>query len=268
MKFVLILCALSSCAFLSLPAATVLQVQHIGSNDPRTEGFSGPSPTATNVITQAVTVGGTAAWSITDPGIAPDGKSNNNNYTKTFTDAQLVSLLQNGWSMSATVSIPNDTPTIGVAWNADSQAWVGAYYKHAPTIEGIATATQRIAWGLMLGRDAAGKTLASLYLSGKPSITLDPGFHTYEWFYNPLTKLASVYVDGQYWTDYAGTISTTGTINQFYWGDNNGQSAATNLPRTAYYSHVLYSIAPEPSKTLLSTLALGWLVLRRKRRMA
>lgn len=266
MKFFILFCFITWFGQ-SLYAATVLHVEHNGSANPITQGFSAGSPSTTNIQLGPITVGGVEAWRIMDPGIAPGGKSNSNNYSKTFDDNALLALMTHGWSMKATVSVPVADPTTNTAWAVGSQMWVGGYYKHAasPDLGSIAASTQRMAWGLMLGRNASNQTVVGLHGYSAAQTTLAPGFHDYELIYNPVTKKANVYIDGAFWTEYAGAVSTTGTSNMFYWGDNNNQSVATNNPMAAYYSHVSYTIAPEPSMAVLSLAGFASLLLRRKR---
>lgn len=236
-------------------ASTVL-FSHSGSTNPSTEGWNRTS--TTTVEAGAYTDNGHEVWRVYDPGLAAgSGVYTNLTYVASLNAALKDSVIESGWQLSATLSMPTDDPNDSIAWSNGSNTWVGFIVNDGDT-------GNRRAWALTFGRDVDGKTLLSAYGSGG-ALTLDPGYHDYSMLYDPLTSLATITVDGEVWKTYTGgVISGTGT-NQVYWGDNNGQSA-TQTPRAAYYESIELSIAPEPSRLAFLLLGAAGLCTARRRR--
>jgi len=131
---------------LSSAFAATLLFSHNGSTDPTTEGWS--RSTATTTVTGAAyDDDGTAVWRVTDPGNSSGGTGLY--YFRTMNATTLDTVMTSGWELSATISVPTDDPTSGIAWGVDSNTWLG----FAAT-EGAG----RRYWALMFGRDASGNT--------------------------------------------------------------------------------------------------------------
>lgn len=251
------LLALSFCALL-LPcaahSATVL-FSHTGSNNPTTEGWT-RSLTTSTVTGEAYNDNGTPVWKITDPGQSSGGT--NLYYQASMNATVLSNALTAGWELSATISIPTDDPTSGVAWSADSNIWLGFI--------GTDPGGGRRYWALQFGRDATGSTRVAATGFGT-SKTLAPGYHDYSLAYDPATAQVTISIDGEVWqTGYAGVTAGAGS-SIIYWGDNNGQSTAIP-PRSAYFESVQFSVGlvPEPSRLLLLAAGAVMACGRRKRR--
>lgn len=225
-------------------ASTVL-LTHQGSTDPTTEGWG--KTATTTVVGEAYNDDGREVWRVYDPGLSSGGT--NLTYSTSLTVAEVASVMETGWELSATLSIPTTDPTEDVAWANGSNTWVGFIMNE--------TASNRRLWALTFGRSASGDTLVSAYgVSG--TLTLAPGYHDYSLVYDPITALVSISVDGELWKTYGGgSLSGNGT-QLVYWGDNFGQSAS-QPERSAYYESVQFTSAPEPSRLLL--LGLGMMAL-------
>lgn len=231
-----------------------------GSSAPTTQGWS-TSSSATHVIGSSYNDNGTNVWRIYDPGTAAGGGTLANlNYATTLNTTLKDSVMASGWELSATLKIPETDPTSSVAWALGSNTWVGF-------IANNAAAGNRQLWALQWGRDASGNAIVSAYgTSG--SLTLAPGYHDYSIVYDPLTSLASIFIDGEFWKTYGGgPIAGTGS-NQVYWGDNSSQ-AVSQPERSAYYASVEFTMntaaVPEPSRLLLITLTGLFFGMRRRR---
>lgn len=250
------LLALALCALLmpcTAHASTVL-LTHNGSTNPTTEGWSRSIVTST-VIGEAYDDNGTPVWRLTDPG-DPGASSAHLYYHGTVNATNLNTALTQGWELSATIKIPENDPTSGVAWTTSSNTWLGFIAPEATNV--------RRYWALIFGRSATGDTLVQAN-GGGPVKTLAPGYHDYSLVYDPVTARVTISIDGEVWqTGYNGT-TTAGSTATVYWGDNNSQSA--DIPnRSAYYESVQFSVGavPEPSRFLL--LGLGVLMLQARRR--
>ena len=250
----------------TLPAATVL-LSHQGSTDPTTEGWarSTGGSTPANMISSAYDDNGTAVWRIEDTGTATTGTGLY--FQATMNATKTTEVLTNGWELSSTMKLPSADPNSSTAWATGSNTWVGYLVAN----DGLGV---RRGWALVFGRNTSGQTLVNLYKAGTPvSRTLDSGYHDYSIFYDPVTHLATVLIDGVVWvTDYAGNdLGAPAGNNQVYWGDNNAQSTL-QTGRAAYYESVQFTqlaAAPEPSRAMLLLMAWAawcWPRARRKRR--
>ena len=248
-----------ACLSMSAKASTVLLSYSAGAADP-TPSAQGWGGTGTSTVTgQAFDDNGRQVWRVYDPGLAAVSGSvvTNRTYGRTITEAMKNSVMDQGWELSATLSIPTDDPAGGNVIGVSSNIWVGFIANEE---------TGRRLWALQWGRAANGDTLVSAYgVSG--TLTLSPGYHDYSMLYDPLTELVSIYVDGEFWKTYNGGVLTGSGTNQIYWGDNNGQSTVQD-PRAAYYESVTFSAMtiPEPSRMLLMVIGSLSLIWHRKRR--
>lgn len=230
-------------------ASTVL-LTHQGSTNPTTEGWT--RTTTTTVVGSAYNDNGREVWRVYDPGLSSGGT--NLAYASSLSVAEVASVMETGWQLSATLSIPTSDPSENVAWANGGNTWVGLLINETPT-------TRRI-WALTFGRSATGETLVGTY-GASGSLTLPAGYHDYSMVYDPITALVSISVDGELWKTYAGGALSGNSTPQVYWGDNLGQSA-TQDPRSAYFESVQFSSVPEPSRLVF--LALGLLALGGRRR--
>lgn len=250
------LLALSACALLwpcAAHSATVL-FSHNGSADPATEGWN-RSTTTTTVTGTAYDDDGTAVWKVTDPGNSTGGTSLY--YHAAMNATVLSTAMTSGWELSATLSIPTDDPTSGVAWTTTGNTWLGFIANESAGV--------RRYWALIFGRAANGDTLVAANGFGTAR-TLSPGYHDYSLVYDPVTTQVTISIDGEVWqTGYTGSTTGAGS-NTVYWGDNSGQTAVIP-PRSTYYESVQFSIgaAPEPSRFFLLASGLFTLQFRRRR---
>lgn len=233
-----------------LSSASTVLFSHVGSTNPTSQGWS--RTTTTTVVGEAYNDNGREVWRVYDPGYASGGT--NLSYSATLNASLLGSVMEAGWELSSTLSVPVDDPADTIARAAGSNIWVGF-------IANESGGGRRI-WALMFGRTDTGETLVSTY-GGGSSLTLDPGYHSYSIQYDPITTLATVRIDGEVWKTYSGATLAGSGSNQVYWGDNSGQTTVVP-PRSAYYESVTFSIAPEPGRALL--LGLGALVATCRRR--
>lgn len=247
MKIPLLLLAAAGLPLLS-PAATLL-FSHAGSTNPADEGWTRTS--TTTVVGEAYNDNGRDVWRIHDPGYATGGTSLN--YAQSMNAAMVSTVMEAGWELSATLSVPVDDPDDTIARAASGNIWVGFIINE--------TAGRRI-WAFNFGRSETGDTLVTTYGGGSP-MTLDPGYHTYSIRYDPVTELAAVSIDGEVWKTYGGATLAGSGANQVYWGDNSGQNAVVPA-RTAYYEAVSFAMAPEPGRMLL--LGIGAMCLAGRRR--
>lgn len=244
----------------TLQAATVLY-SHQGATDPTTEGWAKSTSSATTIVTSAYTDVADnyrQSWRIYDPGATSGGTGLY--YQTSLTAPKVTDILSTGWECNATVKIPTLDPNENAAWTTGSNTWVG--FLAANDGSG-----NRRAWALMLGRNATGGTIVSVF--GGTNKTLSPGYHDYSMVYDPATKLTTVSIDGEVWlTDYAGSNQgAAGGSSLLYWGDNNAQSLPQTA-RAAYYESVefiQYSAVPEPGRMLLLSSALVVWALRRRK---
>jgi hypothetical protein len=244
-----------ACFPLGAAASTVL-FSYTGGSAPSTQGWGGTS--TSTVVGEAFNDNGRQVWRVYDPGLAAVSGSviTNRTYAATLNEAQKNSVIDQGWELSATISIPTNDPASGSVIGVSSNIWVGFIANEE--------AGRRL-WALQWGRAANGDTLVSAYgVSG--TLTLAPGYHDYSLLYDPLTELVTISVDGEVWKTYSGGLLTGSGSNQVYWGDNNGQSVVQD-PRAAYYESVTFSTnIPEPSRMLLIVMGSMGLIWQRKRR--
>lgn len=243
------------CLPLGAAASTVL-FSYTGGSAPSTQGWGGT--TTSTVVGEAFNDNGRQVWRVYDPGLAAVSGSvvTNRTYGTTISESQKNSVIDQGWELSATLSIPTNDPAGGSVIGVSSNIWVGFIANEE--------AGRRL-WALQWGRAANGDTLVSAYgVSG--TLTLAPGYHDYSMIYNPLTELVTISVDGTVWKTYSGGVLTGSGTNQVYWGDNNGQNTVQD-PRAAYYESVTFSttVVPEPSRMLLMVIGGICLMGYRKR---
>lgn len=232
-------------------AASTILFSHSGSANPTTEGWSRTS--TSNVVASAYNDNGREVWRVYDAGLTTS--ANNLNYSASLNAAAVASVMDSGWELSATLSVPVDDPDHSIAMAAGSNIWIGFI------ING--SATTRRAWAFMFGRAENGDTLVSTYGSGS-AVTLSPGYHDYSMVYDPATALVTVSIDGEFWKTYAGSSSSGNSTQQVYWGDNSGQTV-TQPGRAVYYESVQFAAVPEPSRALLAGLGIAFLGFRRRR---
>jgi hypothetical protein len=232
-------------------AASTILLSHSGSNNPTTEGWSRPANS--NVVAEAYNDNGREVWRVYDAGVSTS--NNNLSYSSTLNDAAVASVMDSGWELSATLSVPGDDPDHSIAMAAGSNIWVGFIINESPT--------NRRAWALMFGRAANGDTLVSTYGSGTAR-TLSPGYHDYSMVYDPVTALVTVSIDDEVWKTYAGGSLANNSTQQVYWGDNSGQTV-TQPGRAAYYESIQFSSVPEPSRMLYMGFGIALLGVRRRR---
>lgn len=234
-------------------AASTILFSHSGSANPTTEGWSRTS--TSNVVAEAFNDNGREVWRVYDAGLTTS--ANNLNYSASLNAAAVASVMDTGWELSATLSVPADDPDHSIALAVGSNMWIGFIINDS--------ATTRRAWAFMFGRTAEGDTLVNTYgPGGGSSLTLSPGYHDYSMVYDPATALVTVSVDGEFWKTYAGASSTGNSTQQVYWGDNSGQTS-TQPGRAVYYESVQFAAIPEPSRAVFMGLGVAFLGFRRRR---
>lgn len=210
--------------------------QHSGFTDPTAEGFSvltSGSPSLTPVMADL----GHNAW-----GIGLNSGADIAQYSRSLTPQEKAEAGANGWIMSLTLRIvpPFSSPTYGMF----AQFSMGG--------KSIA---------VLFGAENTGDPVVRLGGTYYTVTGGDSGYHNYELMYSPQTEIASLWVDGSYLAETAG--SQTLDTAKFSWG--GGQ----HPPGSAYanWSDVSLSIIPEPnSASLLWLGALLSIFLHRRLR--
>ncbi len=251
--FIFSSCLLLGCLSSGLQAATLL-FSHQGANNPTSEGWTFSGTVETGPVTNDLETG-LDAWRVYEQG---GGVAHAGTYNKTLTSTQLSDALLTGWTLDATIRYVAPDPLVALSPN--NNAWCTFLVD-----EGVAG--KRDLYGLFFGNDAQGNTQVRLYSTGA-TYTLAPGYHDYKIVWDPLTQLASFFIDGELKvSDYGGsTIDNPGT-SRVYWGDNT--TTIVNDGRGAHYAYVGLSVGPasvpEPGRSLLLVVALGsCLALRRR----
>jgi len=235
----------------SAHASTVL-FNHTGAANPTTEGWTTSGSSENGAIVDDLGTG-IDAWKVIE-----QGGANSRTYNQTLTTTQLSDALLTGWTLDATIRFVPPDPLASTALS--NNAWCTFLVD-----EGVAGS--RDLYGIYFGCDVDGNTLVRLYSTGA-TYTLTPGYHDYSLVWDPVTQLASFFIDGELKvSDYVGSTITNSGTSRVYWGDNTTTNATTE--RGAHYSYVGFSIgtaaAPEPNKILLLGVALVAVVTRRRR---
>lgn len=237
----------------SANAATLL-FSHTGAANPTTEGWTFGGTVQTGAITNDQG-SGVDAWRVYE-----QGGTNSGTYNRTLTTSQLSEALLTGWTLDATIRFVPPDPL--AASGPSNNAWCTLLID-----EGVAG--KRELYGLYFGNDAEGNTLVRPYGGvGSVIYTVSPGYHDYSLVWDPVTQLASFYIDGELKSsDYTG--ATIDNVNQtrVYWGDNTTTSVTPG--RGAHYAYVGLTVGtamvPEPGRLSLVMLAAVGCLWRRRR---
>ena len=234
-----LLCAAACIAGVTQTArADVIVAQHLGMTDPLSESWA-KIDVNDGAVCAGYDDGGTLMWEVAST------YANGSAYVQDATAAELSAMQTYGWSMIASVKVPeySKTPDYSRAIIVDDG--VRDYYLKF----GTDTTNQRVQWEA--GANAGFATLSGGY-----------SYHTYEIRVAPGASSASVYADGELlasgWTGYA-----SGEAHNVFFG-NVGSSAGT----CDFASVTLTHGVPEPTVVILLVSGVAGLVcsVRRSRK--
>jgi hypothetical protein len=227
-------------------AEAAIIVQHSGSADPTTEGWTAVIPSSGITVGAVVNDLGSGfdAWMVDDNSNAANG-----GYNVTPTGAQVAQASTQGWVLRTRLRVVDAT-----ALMQD----VCAIYRDGAT-----------SWDMRFGRESDGDPIVQLVTtSGGPTFTLQGAGNTYnlwELRYDPVAGSADLFVNGvERLSDYTGfSIAQTFVI----WG-----AASTADTGQGNYNLVQFEIfdqaqvVPEPTSLTLFGLGAAALVISSRRR--
>jgi hypothetical protein len=238
-----LLAALPAAFFLHFADAQVV-VQHLGANDPKTEGFQLKvvNPPWGNYVLLGPVLDdlGRDAWSIKPDWIQP-GAGAYANYTYSLSSQQQQDALTYGWVMSATLRLVEDGPQ-SLTFYTGTEFFRLIFRKW----NGVP----------MVGTSGSGAFLLEYS---------DGGYHSYSLLYDAVDKVASLWVDGvELGMEVRGRSSTeAGELSLHTGGD---------APSHIHWSEFSLTIIPEPATVALlagaAALFLAGIVRRRWRKNA
>lgn len=227
-------------------AAQAAIVEHVGSNDPTTEGFTYETASNGTVTTGAViNDGGVDAWKVDDNATNDYGL-----YYQGFSSADQASLLAQGFTATMKLRIadtPSDAPGGAVAFDLN----LGSTHKR---------------FLVYFGTNADGDP--NFYFNdgnfSYPVATgAGGGYHTFKLIYDPVTTTADVYLDATQlkddWAGLSGSTQRGQTFGQAVFGSGSGGDTGQGN----YASFVV--AVPEPASVALMGLGVVALVGRRRR---
>ena len=188
---------------------------HYGTNDPTAEGWS-VAGNATGVAVGSVEG---RAWMIDDN----SGTLGKQNYYTTLSGDQLEIAETDGWRYSFDLKIV-DEPTA-----ADGAVQAGVVMPEGRKFI--------VTFG---AEDDGDPVLVLLGDAGEDTFVLDgfgPGYHIYEWFFDPISQTIDLYADDLLVALNHAGASNPGTFNQVFWGSNSGDGVGA-----AYYRIVEFEV--------------------------
>jgi hypothetical protein len=226
--------------------AGVIVSQHVGANDPTTEGWldtdGGAGSSVGPVFNDAAS--GFDAWQVHDT-----GSTRIRNYQQHPPASIMGQALQQGWTLRARVRVVDPaTPADG-------------------PISFDVSLINRV-FHLDIGSDADGDPVVRLLDDTTPpaEFTIQGaggGYHLFEMIYDPTTLLADVRVDSQHVADYEGYLSPLTVILHSVRFGGDGDAGRGN------YNLVQFEVVPEPGGgAAVGTALLVAIAVRRRQRNA
>jgi hypothetical protein len=234
------------CAALSPWAGAAPILQHVGANNPTTEGFNPTGGAGLEGIRYATNDNGTPAWVIQDTNAPLNSGFGYLNNLSAVQRGQLANQWHVGWTFKvAAASAPDDVTPFSVRFI---------------NTNGLST-TERDYWvkySLTNGTDLR------IVLNAGPALTVPGaavGFHTWDLRRtNPASTVAEFYYDGAFLTNYSG-FDDPGEGYYLMWVAQGADT--TSLTE---WTSMIVEVVPEPSSLgLIAVVAgIGHLCRRRK----
>ena len=235
----------------STASATTVIAQHVGDNDPTTEGWVLVNPgVGTDPILSPITEAGVGAWQIDDT----DTSSTKASYYdfNGVTTAQADDMIANGFQFAFTLKIP-----------------ATGHNKNTRAIEaeiGVVGTSESKGAILFLGTSGGDPHLdAGDYGTGVVMTGLSEGYHDYLMTYDPSTDLVTTTVDGNLALSVA---PNTGLGDRVWFGSVVGSGEGVSRWSEVTFTSGLpvpEAVVPEPAT--MGLLGLAGLVMMRRRRL-
>lgn len=211
----------------SSPASLV--IQHSGSNNPTTEGWTALPGAGGGVAVGAINDGGTAAWFVDDNSTALNTIFF---YEHISSAAEIVQGNTFGWTLSTTLRVASD----------EALAFDGSpFVSYRDGVNG---------WQMNFGLNGSGDTIVRLFDGGAGITHTLAGNATYNTFslqYDPIAATADLFVNGAEVISNYGGFATTQT--RVIWGAGRSPDQGQGN-----FSDVSLATVPEPSSGALLSL--------------